>query len=51
MPLLRYADLEKDEPLARLARDAAETLLAQDARAARFHVERWLGSRAQLIFS
>jgi ATP-dependent DNA helicase RecG len=45
MPLLRYADLDKDEPLARLARDAAETLLAQDAQAARRHVERWLGSR------
>jgi len=46
MPLLRYADLEQDEPLARLARDAAETLLAQDAQAARRHVERWLASRA-----
>jgi ATP-dependent DNA helicase RecG len=46
MPLLRYADLDKDEPLARLARDAAETLLAQDAQAARRHVERWLASRA-----
>jgi ATP-dependent DNA helicase RecG len=45
MPLLRYADLDKDESLARLARDAAETLLAQDAQAARRHVERWLGSR------
>jgi len=46
MPLLRYADLDQDEALARLARDAAETLLAQDAQAARRHVERWLGSRA-----
>jgi ATP-dependent DNA helicase RecG len=46
MPLLRYADLDKDEPLARLARDAAEALLAQDAQAARRHVARWLGSRA-----
>jgi ATP-dependent DNA helicase RecG len=46
MPLLRYSDLDKDEPLARLARDAAETLLAQDAQAARRHVERWLASRA-----
>ena len=47
MPLLRYADLDKDEPLARPARDAAETLLAQDAPAARRHVERWLASRAE----
>jgi ATP-dependent DNA helicase RecG len=45
MPLLRYADLEKDEPLAQLARDAAEALLAQDPQAARRHVERWLASR------
>ena len=45
MPLLRYVDLEKDEPLARLARDAAETLLAQDEQAARRHVDRWLGAR------
>jgi len=46
MPLLRYADLDKDETLAQFARDAAETLLAQDAPAARRHVERWLASRA-----
>jgi ATP-dependent DNA helicase RecG len=45
MPLLRYADLEKDEPLAREAREAAETLLARDPAAARRHVERWLASR------
>jgi ATP-dependent DNA helicase RecG len=45
-PLLRYADLEKDEALARLARDAAETLLNEDEQAARRHVARWLGSRA-----
>jgi ATP-dependent DNA helicase RecG len=49
MPLLRYADLDKDEPLARLARDAAETLLAQDVQAARRHVERWLASRAEYL--
>jgi ATP-dependent DNA helicase RecG len=45
LPLLRYADLEKDEPLARLAHEAAEQLLAEDEAAARRHVERWLGSR------
>ncbi len=45
MPLLRYADLDKDEPLVRSAHDAAQALLAQDAQAARRHVERWLGSR------
>jgi ATP-dependent DNA helicase RecG len=45
MPLLRYADLEKDGPLAREAREAAEMLLENDLQAARRHVERWLASR------
>jgi ATP-dependent DNA helicase RecG len=49
MPLLRYADLDKDEPLVRLARDAAEALLAQDTQAARRHVERWLASRSEYL--
>jgi ATP-dependent DNA helicase RecG len=48
MPLLRYADLEKDEALARLARDGAETLLNEDEQAAQRHVARWLGSRTEL---
>ena len=45
LPLLRYADLEKDAPLAELAHEAAEQLLAEDEPAARRHVARWLGSR------
>ncbi len=45
MPLLRYADLEKDAPLALEAREAAEQLLDNDPQAARRHVERWLASR------
>jgi len=44
-PLLRYADLEKDEPLAREAREAADILLEKDPQAARRHIERWLASR------
>ena len=47
MPLLRYADLEKDEPLAHTAREAAGILLEKDPQAARRHVERWLGSRQE----
>ncbi len=47
MPLLRYADLEKDESLSREAREAAETLLESDLPAARRHVERWLSSRSE----
>ena len=45
MPLLRYADLERDAQLAREAREAAETLLDEDPQAARRHVGRWLASR------
>jgi ATP-dependent DNA helicase RecG len=47
MPLLRYADLEKDEDLAKLAHEAAERLLQDDEAAARRHVERWLSSRSE----
>jgi len=47
MPLLRYADLDKDGPLVREAREAAEMLLEADPQAARRHVERWLGSRQE----
>jgi ATP-dependent DNA helicase RecG len=42
--LLRYADL-RDRPLVEEAIDAARELLEQDPRAARRHVERWLGAR------
>ncbi|MEK6245605.1 MAG: ATP-dependent DNA helicase RecG [Pseudomonadota bacterium] len=45
MPLLRYADLEKDALLAREAREAAERLLDDEPHAARRHVQRWLASR------
>ena len=45
LPLLRYADLEKDEPIVQQAREAGEALLAQDPQAARRHVERWLPAR------
>jgi ATP-dependent DNA helicase RecG len=47
LPLLRYADLEKDEDLAGLAREAAEILLKNEEAAARRHVERWLSSRSE----
>ena len=45
MPLLRYADPEKDALLAREAREAAQRLLDEAPQAARRHVERWLASR------
>jgi ATP-dependent DNA helicase RecG len=48
LPLLRFADLAADEPLARAAREAAEELLDADPAAAARHVERWLGARREL---
>jgi ATP-dependent DNA helicase RecG len=45
VPLLRFADLERDEALVRAAREAAEGLLASDPERARAHVARWLSGR------
>jgi ATP-dependent DNA helicase RecG len=45
VPLLRFADLERDEPLVRAAREAAADFLEHDPEAARRHVARWLGAR------
>ena len=44
-PLLRFADLERDQELASAAREAAEELLASDPGRARAHVARWLSGR------
>jgi ATP-dependent DNA helicase RecG len=43
---LRFADLRSDQPLLEAAREAAGELLAADEAAARRHVDRWLGVRA-----
>ncbi|MDE2119674.1 MAG: ATP-dependent DNA helicase RecG [Betaproteobacteria bacterium] len=40
---LRHADLRDDEDLLELARDAAAELLREHPRAAREHLQRWLG--------
>ena len=45
VPLLRFADLARDEALIGAAREAAERLLERDPDAARRHVTRWLGTR------
>jgi ATP-dependent DNA helicase RecG len=45
LPLLRFADLERDTALIDAARRAAAELIDSDPQAARAHVERWLGSR------
>jgi ATP-dependent DNA helicase RecG len=45
LPMLRYADLEKDEALVQAAQSAADELLAKNPEAARRHVARWLSVR------
>jgi ATP-dependent DNA helicase RecG len=47
-PLLRFADLVADADLLDAARAAADRLLADDPGAARAHLERWTGGRAEL---
>ena len=44
-PLLRFADLEKDEPMIANAQEAAGLMLEKFPDEARAHVERWLGGR------
>ena len=45
VPLLRVADLERDEALLRAAREVADILLKDAPERARAHVARWLSSR------
>jgi ATP-dependent DNA helicase RecG len=45
IPLLRFADLNRDVDLLEQARAAAATLLRDQPDAARRHLERWLGAR------
>jgi ATP-dependent DNA helicase RecG len=49
VPLLRFADIERDVALIEQARDAADELLRTDPAAADVHVERWLGGRQAFI--
>jgi len=48
VPLLRFADLERDGALVAAARQAAAELIESDPQAARAHVRRWLGARQEL---
>jgi ATP-dependent DNA helicase RecG len=45
MPMLRFADLERDAPLVRAAQEAAAELLEREAERARRHIDRWLAGR------
>ncbi|HSV70142.1 MAG TPA: ATP-dependent DNA helicase RecG [Methylibium sp.] len=47
--LLRFADLATDAPLLETARALAPRLLAETPPAARAHVARWLGGRAEFL--
>ena len=47
--LLRFADLQDDAPLLRHAREVAPRLLDRSPEAARAHVERWLGGKAEFL--
>jgi ATP-dependent DNA helicase RecG len=49
VPLLRFADLERDVALIEQARDAADALLQSDSSAAARHLDRWLGGRQAFI--
>jgi ATP-dependent DNA helicase RecG len=49
VPLLRFADLDRDTGLVEFARDAAAVLQERHPALATEHVRRWLGTRAQLV--
>ncbi len=49
VPLLRYADLESDGELVELARAMADAMLRGRAPAVDRHLQRWLGSREELL--
>jgi len=51
VPLLRYADLELDADLVDMAREIAEEMLRDHPVAAEKHLQRWLGSREELLKS
>ena len=49
VPMLRYADLERDTDLVDAARDTAAWLIAHAPTTADAHLQRWLGGRADLL--
>jgi len=49
VPLLRFADLEKDAKLLEIARDVAEDLLRDAPEVVEAHLERWFGGREDFI--
>jgi ATP-dependent DNA helicase RecG len=51
VPLLRHADLEMDADLVEMARNVAEEMLTAHPDLAERHLQRWLGSREELLKS
>jgi ATP-dependent DNA helicase RecG len=49
MPMLRYADLERDTDLLEKAERMASDFLLNEPAQARQHIERWYGSREKLV--
>jgi ATP-dependent DNA helicase RecG len=49
VPLLRFADLERDAALVEPAREAADWLLDAEPAAAAAHLARWLGAKAEFV--
>jgi ATP-dependent DNA helicase RecG len=49
--LLRFADIAQDAPLLGWARDTAAGMWAQAPELADVHLQRWLGSRAELLLA
>lgn len=49
VPMLRFADLEKDGDLLDAARNVAEELLCNHAESAKRHLQRWLGKRSEYL--
>ena len=49
VPLLQFADLEKDGELITTAKAIAEVLLTQHPQSAQDHLQRWLGERSEYL--
>ncbi len=49
VPMLRFADLERDQRLLEAARHSAERMLADFPELAERHLERWLGQQQEML--
>jgi ATP-dependent DNA helicase RecG len=49
LPMLRFADPERDETLLNYARDAAGEVLRDYPEFAQYHLQRWLGEKSDYL--